>query len=388
MQKSIACLLLVVLLGMIPPLLLAQQNQNPQKSDSEIEALEKRVSELEKQLQTMENVEKMELQAKLADANAKLADANAKLITANFDTLKEKVWVDHEERMRRWSHWFFGILGITVVISGAAIWFSLKSLIADRVEKNLDGFKAAMDAQDVIKNELRVLKKERAASVLEDFMYLPLDEEQDHPERIKILPEEDLLQVFDDEKYDIELRYKAAEVLAARKSSRLVSPSLKFLNSVVDSDSEINFKTKGILRGLVNLLGRIYTPETYQGLKGFLNRLLTENPRHKDLFLTWTVFSLGWVSVALDVRDSVALLRKAIPHLKDLQQEQRALSDLAGHFDTLNESEGIKEILNHVINERSDMEEVKDKCLALLQKHDPEFVKEWQARETTDNSNA
>ena len=54
MQKFIACLLLGALLGMIPPLLPAQQNQSMQKSDLEIEALKKRVSELEKQLQAVE----------------------------------------------------------------------------------------------------------------------------------------------------------------------------------------------------------------------------------------------------------------------------------------------------------------------------------------------
>ena len=75
MKEFIACLLLGTLLGMIPPLLSAQQNQNLQKSDPEIEAIKKRVSELEKQLQTVENVEKLDLQAKLTDANAKLANA-------------------------------------------------------------------------------------------------------------------------------------------------------------------------------------------------------------------------------------------------------------------------------------------------------------------------
>ena len=155
MKKFIACLLLGALLGMISPLLPAQQTQSRQKSDTEIEVLEKRVSELEKQLQTVENVEKMELQAKLADAKAKL-------INANFGTLKEKVWVDNEERMRRWSHWFFGILGIIVVISGGAVWLLLKSLIADGVEKNLNGFKKAMEAQDRTYSKINkeVLEKE------------------------------------------------------------------------------------------------------------------------------------------------------------------------------------------------------------------------------------
>ena len=75
MKEFIACLLLVALLGMISPPLPAQQNQNSQKANTQVEALEKRVSELEKQLQIVENVEKLDLQAQLAEANAKLANA-------------------------------------------------------------------------------------------------------------------------------------------------------------------------------------------------------------------------------------------------------------------------------------------------------------------------
>ena len=50
MQKFIACLLLVALIGMIPVPSFAQQNQNVQKSNMEIKVLETRISEIEKQL--------------------------------------------------------------------------------------------------------------------------------------------------------------------------------------------------------------------------------------------------------------------------------------------------------------------------------------------------
>ena len=81
MQKFIACLLVVALLGMISPPLFAQQNQNPtpdnpfddirvrllpaqqnqnaQKSNPQIEALKKRVSEMEKKLQAVENAKNL-----------------------------------------------------------------------------------------------------------------------------------------------------------------------------------------------------------------------------------------------------------------------------------------------------------------------------------------
>ena len=379
MRKFIVCLLLGVLLEIIPPLLPAQQNQNTQQSDSEIEALKKRVSELEKQLQSVENVEKMDLQAKLAEANAKL-------VNAEFGKFERGLKDSNDERMRNWVIFFVAI----VSTAGVAFWFVVKSLIADRVEKDLNGFKEAVKAQDVIKNQLEVLEKEYAASVLERTLTFSFTDEHSYSEKVKALREETLLQVFGDEIYQMELRYKAAAVLASRKSPLLVYPLLEFLNSFVDSDSTIDLKTKNILRGLVmNVLGGMYIQEAYQGLKGFLNHLLTENPKHKDLFLTWTVFALGWVSVELDVKDSVPLLKKAIPYLnlKNLQQEYDNLGNLAENFDKLNEPAGIKEILNYVASKSSGMEDVENRCLELLQRHDPKFVKEQRAGETTDNSN-
>ena len=95
MKKFIVYLLLWALLGMIPPPLPAQQNQN-----QEIEALKKRVAELEKQLQTVENVEKLDLQAKLADANAKLANAE-------FGKFERELRDSNNKWLRNWSIGFF-----------------------------------------------------------------------------------------------------------------------------------------------------------------------------------------------------------------------------------------------------------------------------------------
>ena len=279
MKKFIVCLLLGTLLGMIPPLLPAQQNQSTQKSDSEIEALKKRVSELEKQLQTVENVEKMDLQAKLAEAHAKLANAE-------FGKFERGLKDSNDERMRNWIIFFVAI----VSTAGVAFWFVVKSLIANRVEKDLNGFKEAVKAQDVIKNQLRGLEKEYATSILGDFIRVRLDEEHHHPEQIKAFRNEIILELFADKRHDIVFRYRMAEILAARKSPQLVSPALELLNSVVDSDLDIDFQEEVYLPGYVTFLTKTHTLEAYQGLGEFLNRLLTENPKHKDLFLTETVF--------------------------------------------------------------------------------------------------
>ena len=204
MKKFIACLLLVGLLGVISPLLYAQQDQNSQTSNSQAEVLEERVAKLEEQLQTVDNVNKLELQTQLAEANAKLVEANAKLINTDFDAFKNELRVDNEERMRAWSHWFFGILVAIAAIGGAAIVFWLKSLIADRVEKNLSGFKAAVNQAEMMKDELRLLKKDHTASMLTDF-HRYFNDQYPYPERINAVSEADLLGVFDDKVFDIEV---------------------------------------------------------------------------------------------------------------------------------------------------------------------------------------
>ena len=387
MQKFIACLVLVALLGMMSPLLSAQQNQNAQKSDAEIEVLKKRVSEIEKQLQTVDNVEKIELQAKLADANAKLANAE-------FGKFERELRDSNNKWLREWSSWFLLIIGTFVVIIGGAFWFVVKSLIADRVEKNLDGFKKAVKAQDVIEDQLRRLEKQNVAFVLAGVIDYSLLDESHQPEHIKALREEALLQLFDDnEAYYPMLIYKAAEVLAARKSPRVVSPLLHRLelaaNSDLDPRDRFNIPPPPNWPDAVNFLEYMQTPEAYEGLKRFLNHLLTETPKSKNWFLGKTVSSLVQVGIKLNKGDSVPILRMTIPHLNDSQLERESLGELARYFDIFNEPAGIKEILiNHITSESSGMEDVEDWCLELLQKHDPAFVEEWRARETTDNSEA
>ena len=174
MKKFIVCLLLGALLGMIPPLLPAQQTQSRQKSDTEIEVLEKRVSELEKQLQTVENVEKMDLARNYADAKAKL-------INVDVDKLKWELRDSNGKWLTGWILFFLAILSVV------GVWSWLKSrtnqLIETEVEKNLDGFKEAVGQVDILKqqakealeevgtlkNQHRVLEKEHAACYVREY---------------------------------------------------------------------------------------------------------------------------------------------------------------------------------------------------------------------------
>ncbi len=378
MRKFILCLLLGALLGITSSPLLAQQNQSTQTSNPEIQALKKRVSELEKQLQTVENVEKMDLARNYTDANAKL-------INVDFDKLKWELKDSNSKWLTGWILFFLAILSAV----GVGVWSWLKSrtnqLIETEVEKHLSGFKEAVNQVGVMKDELRELEKKHVVSVLETIIGYSLQEEHFYPEPIKTLQEETLLQILDDEARRPAIRYKAADVLLARKSSQLVSPLLNLLNSLVDLDSDPGLITNRLEDG-VKYLAYIHTPEAHQGLNRLLNRLLTEDLKSRNWFLGTTVVSLAKVSIKLNTVDSIPILKTAIPYLKNLKPgDLEGLSELAEYFDKFNEPEGIKEILiNHIT---SGMPEVEDRCLELLQKHDTEFVKEWRAR-TTDNSNA
>ena len=399
MKAFLISLLIAVLLGIVFSPLLAQQNQNFQKSDPEVEVLKKRISALENQLQTVENVEKMELAAKLADANAKL-------LNAEISKFKRELKDANDEWLRTWSLWFVGIIGFLVLIVGGAFWFWLRSradqLVADSVEKSLNGFKEAVAQVDTLKNELkdavgqvnilqdqiRILEKEHAVSVLADSVHLSYSSEESFDsEQIKPIPDRALLDLLADKTRDLSFRYKAVEVLVARKSAVLVPPALELLNSVVGSDLDWKdgWFAEDRLSSLVNFLGDIHAQEVYEGLKKILDRLLsTEDQTLKRVLLARTTFSLARVSGELNTKDSVSLLKTAIPALEVKSHENQDLIDLLQHFDKFNEPEGIKEILTHHAADR--MPEVETRCLELLQKHDPEFVNEWQAQKASTNT--
>lgn len=392
MKEFIACLLLVVSLGIIPSLLSAQQDLNTEKLEQKIEVLKKRVSELEKQLQSVENIKKIKLQAKLAEANAQLANAE-------FGKFERGLKDSNDERMRNW----LIVCGVIVALVGTAFVVGLKSLIAGRVEKHLNGFKKAVNEQNAIKNQLEILEKQYAASILAGVIDHDLPAEERHPEQITVLREETLLRVLDDNetRYPM-LKYKAAEILAARKSSSVISPLLDHLNLEAHSapDPHRYYTVPQIARppewpDAVKFLTYMYTPEAeveaYQGLKRFLNHLLTDELKGKDWFLEKTVSSLVQIAVRLNIGDSVPILRRAIPHLRNPSDEM--LSILVEYFDGFNDPAGIKEILRlYLDDEPTNMalpeKEVVDKCLELLEKHDSAFVEDWRARRASDNREA
>ena len=367
MKMSIVFFLLMVLFGITISESIAQQNQIVPKTVTEVE-------KLKIQLKTLEN-EKIGLETKLAEANARL-------INTDVEKLKGDLRKSNNDWLRSWNNWFIGIVSVIAVIIGAALLLVLKTLIERAIEKRLDGFKESVDKVSILEDQIKILEKEHAASMLEDFVGGTLTVLDWHPERIKALSEEALLEVFSDKTRDLTIRFTAIEVLAARKSPLLVAPVLNFLNSVVDSDADRKTFSKPNRYSSLFLsrLSEIHNEDTYQGLKKFLNRLMKENPKNKDLFLSWTVFSLTEVSIELETRDSVKMLKEIIPDLIELKPKNVILTTLAEYFDKFKEPEGIEDILKHIGSTNSD---VGKKCLNLLEKHDPDFVREQRKEKAT-----
>ena len=367
MKISIISLFLIALLGIIVSASIAQQNQNVPKTVTEVE-------KLKIQLQTVEN-EKMELAAKLAEANAKL-------INTEFGKLKLELKDSNEKWLLGW----IGFLGVIFAVSGVALWFVVKSMIADRVEERLNGFKEAVDKVSILEGQIKILEKEHAISLLEDVNIPMLVELEKYPRQTKALREEVLLEVFSDKTCGLGIRWTAVNVLGARKSPRLVSPVLNYLNSVVDSDLEwgTSHEPDHYPYLFLSRLSDIHNEEAYQGLNNFLNRLLTENPRHKDLFIAWTAYSLASVSVALNKKDSISMLIESIPDWDFVLEEHEAIGETVDHFNSLKAPEGIKEIFN--VHAKGKIPELEEKCLELLEKYDPDFVKEQREEKATANT--
>ena len=379
MKINIVYLLLIALLGITVSASIAQQNQNVPKTDTEVE-------KLKIQLQTVKN-EKMEIETKLIEANAKL-------MNADFGKFERELRDSNHKWLIGWIVFFLTVLAVV----GTPLWLLLKyginkiienlksnadQLIADEVEKSLKGFEEAVGKVNILETQLRILNKEQAASVLENYKYYP---PEGYPEQIKELQEQAILDVFSDETRHLQFRCKAAEVLANMKSTGLVSPILKCLNSYIDSDFdwEQNYRTQHLLCDLVHFIGYVRTTETYETLKRFLEQLLSEKPEVKRYILTSITFSLVYVSSELNTKDSVPVIRNAIPILDIYSENENALKDLVEYFAKFQEHEGIKEILTNGLTEG--IPDLEKQCLDLLKERHSNFVRDWKAQKEDTNT--
>ncbi|MDE0484887.1 MAG: hypothetical protein OXI67_20125 [Candidatus Poribacteria bacterium] len=388
MKKFIVYLLLATLISIAVFPSFAQQNQNTQQ---EIKALKKQLSEIQSKLQTVENVEKMELAAKLAEAQAKL-------INTEFSKLKLELKDSNQQWLITWILIFLAFLSAGGLVLWSRLTKKMDDLITTEVQKRVNRFQEAVEEVDTLTNELKeavekvnfletqitILNKEHAADIIEKSIIHRRDETY-YLELINKVAEETLLDLFNDNTRHISVRSKAIKVLADRKYTKYISPVLEFLNSTLDSDTykDAGFETQLELKRLVSYLGMIHTQESYDGLTIFLERLLLEDTEMKDVYITWTVFSLASAGSALNIGSSVSKMREAIPYLEARFDDKQAFQNLAGYFDKFNEPDGIKEILRDFGLMTSD---IKETCLNLLEKHDPDFVREHREEETTTNT--
>ena len=386
MRVFITCLLFLKLLGISAYVSFAQQDQSYQKLVQEMEILKTQFLTLQSQLQTVENVEKIELMAKLADAQAKLADANAKLMNAEFGNFERKLRDSNDDWLIKWIIIYLTLISVVGTVILTVIWNHFKStidsLIVGEVGKRVSRFEEAVNEIDVLKDQIkesidqvnmlegqiRALEKEHAVSVLERYRDDSVSNEHSHSVKIEELQEEALLDVFRDQTRHPSIIEIAAEILARRQSSQLVSLLLEYLNSILDSyqDEELELDTANHLQCLVILLRDIPTQEACEGLTKFLNRLLLREPTEfKALLLTVTASSFAWVSRELNKTDWVSLLKTSFSYLG-------------------NEPETMKGILNY-LDETPGESYLEDYLLELLAPDEPEFVTEWrEGKESTD----
>ena len=396
MKAVIASLLFLALSGIIVPASFAQQDQSYQKLAQEMEDLKEQVSTLQSQLQTVENTEKMKL-------SAELADAKARLMNSEFDKFERELRNSNDDWLWAWTGFFAAILAVILAAIGFALWFVIKSLVADEIRKRANSFmevvdevdvlknhiKDAMGQVDILENKIRVLDKAHAVDVLQTFMDWDLNDEDSYPKQMKELSADTLLNILDDVTISSYVRIRALEVLTRSEDPRLVSPALAYLNSIVDShqDNGLDVYTLSPLHSIVDFLKYMPTQEAYEGLTKFVSRLLSrEHSDLEDLAITVTAGSLALISRELKERDSVSLLRKAVPHLRVSPEYDEGLKDIVELFGSSNEREGIKEILNNHFKDDMGTPDVEDRCLKLLENHEPEFVKDWREQKANTNT--
>ena len=98
--------------------------------------------------------------------------------------------------------------------------------------------------------------------------------------------------------------------------------AIDFINSVdLDLYLVSDRETHDNLLNIVRFIGQTQMQEAFEGLKKFMQRLLTENPKYKQLFLTSTVFTLADISIELEIDELASDLKKVIRELEFRQRD-------------------------------------------------------------------
>lgn len=361
-----------------------RQKQNYQNLESEFEALQERVAALEILPQTGQDDGKTNLATQPANANTRL-------INFDFDKLK----LELKESNQQWLWDWTSFLGVMFAVFGLALWFVVKSLIADRVEKDLKGFQESVEQAKKQQERIRIIEREYAALMLAEPEEITQDDEYIYSDTVMSLSKQTIIDVINHKTYSIYVRIRAAEILKKRNPERSLPVLLEMVNSFLDADVIRDEDIDAIwhLRDLVPLFKDIHNEKTYRRLSKLLARVqkLNDDTDLKKVYLNWIVFSLAYIGAALNIESAISTMRVALPNIEisvedsnSLVEDSNNLETLVNYFYKFQEYEGIKEILTNGLTD--DFPEVEKQCLEVLERHDPNFVKDWKDKKEVNNT--
>ncbi len=357
--------------------LYAQVDHTYKTLESQIGSHTERLEVLEIPPQTGEDEEKIKLRTQLADANTKL-------INADFDKMKLELKESNQQWLWEWT----AFLGVMFAVFGLALWFVVKSLIADKVEKHLKGFQESVEQVKKQQERIRIIERDYAAQILAAPDEISESGEYIYAETVRSLSEQTILDVIHHTAFSIYVRIRAAEILKKRNPEQSLSVLLEMVNSFLDTDviKDEDIDTMWHLRDLVPLFKDIHDEKTFRGLSKLLARVLKlkEDTDIRKAQLYWIVFSLSYVGDALNTDKVIPKMRDALPNLfVSDKEDSNNLENLANYFNKFQEYEVIKEILTSGLTEN--MPDVEEHCLKLLPEEYSDFVKDWKENTNKDN---
>jgi len=247
-----------------------------------------------------------------------------------------------------------------------------------------EAFQQLKTAWESTRDRLSEREKHHVAFVLEFLKNDQIIYEYSCPLQIDALSEQVLLDVFSDETFSFTVKYRAALILLNLKNcTRFVPVYMEFLKFIVNADLDMeDLETRLEVISFVGLFIELIIMGAYEEVKNFTNYLLTENPRHKNLFICYAVSSLTELSLELNRKDAMPILKSAIPYIEHLPSY--TVIEMAEYFEKFKDVACIKEILTKYLTDETP--DVETKCLALIQQHDPEFVSNWKEQRKTANT--
>ena len=199
-----------------------------------------------------------------------------------------------------------------------------------------------------------------------------MEEQVYYRKHVEPLSPETLTDIFYDKNYSAPIRQVAASIMIERKIPQFISSYFELINSLVDAD--IDNMEHDIHEFCLHYFRSNHTDESYQKLKTFLKRLLTEKLKNRDHYLNSSVIVIAEISLQMNTDDSVDIILRALPYLDKENISVGNMQILVEYFRRFRVLQGIKEILTFNLNEKIIW--LESKCLEILQELDPDYVSE------------